>query len=143
RLKSVLLDSAAIRRQVVSASAPEAQRLEALEALIAFKEPGLLDVLQELWNATPSDGERVQGAGIRFKSKVLAALGRVDDPKLADVLLSRYPQLAPELRPLAIDLLMQREIWARKVLKAVLEKKLPAGALNSSNCSPTFSTPAE
>jgi hypothetical protein len=45
--------------------------------------------------------------------------------KLADVLLDEYPKLASELQPLAIDLIMQREPWARKLLDAVLANKLP------------------
>jgi hypothetical protein len=60
-------------------------------------------------------------------------LGRVEDPKLADVLLAEHPKLAPELQPLAIDLIMQREGWARKLLDAVLANKLPKGVLNANH----------
>src|SRR6185436_9392148 len=58
---------------------------------------------------------------------------RVEDPKLADVLLGAYPRLAPELQPLAIDLIMQREPWARKLLDSVLANKLPKGVLNANH----------
>src|SRR4029453_19571868 len=58
---------------------------------------------------------------------------RVEDPKLADVLLGEYPKLASELQPLAIDLIMQREQWARKLLDAVLANKLPKDVLNANH----------
>src|SRR4029453_426533 len=58
---------------------------------------------------------------------------RVEDPKLADVLLGEYPKLASELQPLAIDLIMQRERWARKLLGAVLANKLPKDVLNANH----------
>ena len=57
-----------------------------------------------------------------FYVKLGGSLGRIEDPKLADVLLREYPKLARELQPLAIDLIMQRERWARKLLDAVLAK---------------------
>jgi TonB family protein len=37
------------------------------------------------------------------------------------------------LQPLAIDLIMQRERWARKLLDAVLANKLPRGVLNANH----------
>src|SRR6185295_16737883 len=51
----------------------------------------------------------------------------------ADVILAQYPKLAPELQPLAIDLIMQREPWARKLLDAVLANKLPKAVLNANH----------
>src|SRR5205814_8619584 len=70
---------------------------------------------------------------IPFLQRVFTVLGRVEDPKLADVVLAEYPKLAPELQPLAIDLMMQREAWARKLLDAVLAHKLPKGVLNANH----------
>jgi len=75
----------------------------------------------------------VMSGSTDFTRRVLPALGRVEDPKLADVLLAEYPKLAPELQPLAIDLIMQRERWARKLLDAVLANKLPKGVLNANH----------
>src|SRR6266850_1945054 len=66
-------------------------------------------------------------------ARAFTALGRVEDPNLADVLLGEHPKLAPELQPLAIDLIMQRERWARKLLDAVLANKLPKGVLNANH----------
>ncbi|MGI8604238.1 MAG: PVC-type heme-binding CxxCH protein [Verrucomicrobiales bacterium] len=123
RLRLIELDAAAVRQQFLEASNAEIGRLQALEALIAFKDPALLETLQPVWT----------GSDTRFLTKVLAILGRVDDVNLADALLAQYPKLAPELQPLAIDLLMQRELWARKLLNAVLEKKLPPGVLNANH----------
>ena len=102
---------------------PEAIRLQALEALIAFRDPALPDAFAKvLSSGSPA-----------FLARVLAASGRSDDPKLADVVLSQYPRLDPELQPLAIDFLLQREPWARKLLNTVLAKKLPRTTLNANH----------
>jgi putative heme-binding domain-containing protein len=117
------IDAAAVRTRFVSTDQPDATRLQTLDALVAFRDPELLQVLPQVWSS----------ASTRFVGRTLAVLGRVEDPKLADVLLGEYPKLAPELQPLAIDLLMQREPWARKLLDAVLATKLPRGALNANH----------
>ena len=39
----------------------------------------------------------------------------------------------PELQPLAIDLVMQREPWARKLLDSVLAGRLPKSVLNANH----------
>jgi putative heme-binding domain-containing protein len=47
--------------------------------------------------------------------------------------LKEYPKLSPELQPLAIDLVMQREVWARKLLNLVLANKLPKSILDANH----------
>jgi putative heme-binding domain-containing protein len=122
RLGLAQVDPAAVRVRFTSAGQPASTRLQALDALIAFRDPALLTVLPEV----------LSGPSL-FVRRVFAELGRVEDPQLADVLLGEYPKLAPELQPLAIDLLMQREPWARKLLNAVLANKLPKGVLNANH----------
>jgi putative heme-binding domain-containing protein len=123
RLGLAAIDVAEVRRKFVSDAEPEARRLEALAALIAFRDRRLLEELPgALSSARPE-----------FATRVLAALGRMDNPKLADVILAQYPRLVPELQPLAIDLVMQREPWARKLLDAVLQEKLPKDVLNANH----------
>jgi putative heme-binding domain-containing protein len=123
RLGLAQVDSAAIRARFTSPDQPEAARLQALDALVAFRDPALLTLLPEvLSSGTP-----------QFIRRAFTALGRVEDPKLADVLLGEYPKLASELQPLAIDLIMQREQWARKLLDAVLANKLPKDVLNANH----------
>src|SRR6266516_2599832 len=122
RLGLAQMDPAVIQARFTSARQLEGSRLEALDALIAFRDPGLLAALPKVMSDSPP-----------FLRRVFAALGRVEDLKLADVLLSEHPKLAPELQPLAIDLIMQREPWARKLLDAVLANKLPKGLLNANH----------
>jgi len=98
-------------------------RLQALEALIAFRDRSLLESLPGVLASAPPD----------FAGRIFAALGRCEEARLADVVLLQYPKLAPELQPLAVDLIMQREPWARKLLDAVLAGRLPRGVLNANH----------
>src|SRR5207247_3834182 len=123
RLGLAQIDAAAVRAQFTAADQPESTRLQALDALIAFRDPALLKALPEVFSSN----------GVNFIQRLFASLGRVNDPKLADVILGAYPKLAPEAQPLAIDLLMQREPWARKLLDAVLANKLPKSVLNANH----------
>src|SRR5262249_28428587 len=104
-------DAGAVRRGFVASEQPQAVRLQALEALIAFRDPSLMDVLPSVMSS----------ASPTFLAQVFNTLGRWDNPRLADVVLTQYPKLAPELQPLAVELLMQRLPWTRKLLNAVLE----------------------
>jgi len=63
----------------------------------------------------------------------MAALGRSADPKVGQVVLSRLSVLDPEVRPLAVELLLQREPWARKLLDAVISGKLPRSTLDANH----------
>jgi putative heme-binding domain-containing protein len=117
------IDPAAVRRLFLDESQTPATRLQALDALVALRDPSLFETLPGLLHSSPP----------QFTARVVPALGRLEDPKLADVVLARYGQLAAEVRPLAIDLLMQREPWARRLLDAVLAKKVPRAALDANH----------
>ena len=97
------IDSGSVRDRFLAADQPEAIRLQALEALIAFRDAALPDAF----------GTVLAAGAPGFLARVFAASGRSDNPKLADVVLAQYPRLDPELQPLAIDFLLQREPWAQ------------------------------
>ena len=121
RLQLASFDAAEVRRMFVSRAETDDTRLQALEAMIAFHDPSLLTALPDaLASMSPA-----------LTARVFTALSRVDDPQLGDVLLSLYPKLAPELQPLAVDLIMQREPWAKKLLNAVLAGKLHKSILDA------------
>ena len=117
------LDSGLVREHFVAADQPESIRLRALDALIAFQDPALSESVRRVLASAPP----------RFLARVLAALGRSKDPRVAQVVLARFPVLDPELQPLAVDLMLQREPWARKLLDAVLAGKLPRSTLDANH----------
>ena len=116
RLKIGSADAAAVRATFLATAQPENNRLQALEAMIAFKDESLLAALPEVLTASSN----------AFSKRVLNQLGRVDNRRLAEVVIGLYPKLDGELQPLALELLLQREPWARELLKAVKDKKIPA-----------------
>jgi putative heme-binding domain-containing protein len=116
-------DASAVRDRLTAADQPEDARLMALDVLIALKDPALPDAI-----------DRVLSAGAPgFLARVLSNLGRADAPRIGEVVLAKYPTLDPQLKPLAVDLLLERGPWARKLLDAVLAGKLPRSTLDANH----------
>jgi putative heme-binding domain-containing protein len=112
-----------IREVFNAADRPETMRLKALDALIAFRDPSLSEAVDQILASGPPS----------LIAHVLAALGRSADPKVGQVVLARLPMLDAEVRPLAVELLLQREPWARKLLDTVLAGKLPRSTLDANH----------
>lgn len=110
-----------VRHAFSANDTPADQRLKALGALVAVKDEELYETVNAVLKSNaPSD----------FQGKVLAALGQLDDPRVSMIVLASYQQLPADLQPRAIELLTQRAAWAKQLLAAVGEKKIPATAIN-------------
>ena len=83
-----------------------------------------------LENGNVAVAEQKNALALEHKAQILAALGKLDDPRVADIVLARYAKLQPELQPAAIELLTQRASWAKQLLTQVGEKKIAATAIN-------------
>jgi putative heme-binding domain-containing protein len=112
-----------VRKGFLEAGQSEAVRLQALGALIAVRDATVLDVVAPVLAGG-------KGHSLSFRGEVLAALGKLDDPRVANLVLTAYPRLEPDLQPRAIELLTQRTRWSKDLLEAVAAKKVPADALN-------------
>ena len=126
-----------VRRSFTTAGLQPDVRLKALNALIAAKDEGLLEVIAKVLDEKVSGTALAAGqtappvaSAIPLKSQLLPVLGRLDDPKVADLVLTRYTNLEPELQPSAIELLTQRASWSKQLLTQVGEKKIAATAIN-------------
>jgi putative membrane-bound dehydrogenase-like protein len=125
-LAATLKDPAGLavaRKAFAARGEPEPVRLRALEALVAARDG------EALTAAGAVLGEP-KGASLKFRGQVLEALGKLDDPKVAAVVLAHYPKLGPGLQPQAVEVLTQRPGWGKELLKAVAAKKVSAGAVN-------------
>jgi putative membrane-bound dehydrogenase-like protein len=112
-----------VRAIFTSPDRSTSQRLAALDALIVCRDAKLLDTVEKV----------LASAAPEFARDVLHALGKVNDARLADAVIERYAKLHPDVQPLAIELLMQREHWVRRLLDAVKQKKLPATVLTANH----------
>jgi putative heme-binding domain-containing protein len=113
----------AVRRTFAAPKETQRMRLRALEALVSIRDPGVLDGA-----ALVLADHRPQTQN--FRAAVLAALGKLDEPRVAAVVLADYPKMEPDLRPRAVELLTQRAAWGRQLVRAVAAKQVPAAALN-------------
>ena len=115
------MDSRLVRERFTTDDRPDSVRLQALDALIAFRDPEL-----------PAAVDQVLAAGSPgLLARVFFALGRSADPKIGRVVLARLRKLAPQIQPLAVELLLQREPWTRNLLDAVVSNKLPRSTLDA------------
>ncbi|QDV35449.1 PVC-type heme-binding CxxCH protein [Tautonia plasticadhaerens] len=114
-----------LARLVFSNGPTREARLRALDALIYAEEgPALRDRVR----AVLDDPERRGSA--EFRGELLGALGEVDDPELAGVILSAYPGFEPDLKPKAVALLTQRPSWTKALLAEIGAGAIPANVLN-------------
>jgi putative membrane-bound dehydrogenase-like protein len=65
-----------------------------------------------------------------LRARAIAALGRLEDEKVAVLLLGEYAGLPGELQARAIEALALRDSWGKALLRAVADKKVPPGAIN-------------
>ncbi len=121
----------AVRQTFRTAGLDPELRLRALQALVATGDTGILESAGAALTTPIVRGPRTSPeTAAAFPGQVLAALGRLEDPKVAEVVLEAFPKLPPEIQPRAVELLTQRAVWAKQLLVAIGEKKLPAESLN-------------
>ena len=119
-------DALAMARAMIGASsvAGEPQRLRAFEAVVASGDAkSALDAAERVLASS-------RGGSIEFRGRVIGSLGRLDDPKVAELLIRLYPALDNDLKGRAIERLTERPAWAKTLLAAVADKRIAAGAIN-------------
>ncbi len=125
-LAAVLGDSAglSVAREASSKESDESARLRALEVLIFLRDPSV-------FKEVPAALADPKWGSTSFRGQALTALGRLEAPALAGLVLEVYPKLEPPLKLRAIELLTQRPSWGKELLRAVGQKKILAGEINA------------
>lgn len=113
----------AIREVLLSEKHADDRRLAALNALVAAEDEGVLDAVHMILAGAKKPSPNLQGT-------VLASLGRLDHPRVSQVVLGNYGRLPDEVQPKAIELLTQRPAWSKQLLEAIGKKQIRAEALN-------------
>jgi putative membrane-bound dehydrogenase-like protein len=125
-LAAALKDPFAVQKARIYFGATEQwpeDMLKALNALTAAGDIGILDQVAA-GLVDPKTGSP------RFRGEMLAALGRLNDPRVAEKVLDCYAQMETALRPKAIELLTQRPSWSKQLLRAFAQKKISPDVLN-------------
>ncbi|MSR57237.1 MAG: c-type cytochrome [Planctomycetaceae bacterium] len=120
-----------VRRAFADARLASELRLRALAALVAAEDEQLFDTLPDVLTAKVAAAPNAKSnADAEFRGQVVASLGKINDPRVAGVILSAYPTLPPDVQPVAINTLTQRAAWAKPLLESIGAKQIPAEALN-------------
>jgi len=113
----------AMHEMLAQKATPDAGRFRALVALIAAKDAKVLGHVETILSEPKKTTSE-------FRAMVLGGLGRLEEDKVAEVVLLHLSKQEPEVQPRAVDLLTQRTPWARQLLKAIADKKVAASALS-------------
>ncbi|MCC9609745.1 c-type cytochrome [Blastopirellula sp. JC732] len=113
----------AVRAAYRNASTPDAKRAAALAALVAFGDDQIVPAVRDVLVARENTSKQLQ-------SDSIAALGKLDNQQVAEMLVATYPQLASDLQPKALEVLTQRVAWSQKLLAAVAAERIAKDALN-------------
>jgi putative membrane-bound dehydrogenase-like protein len=113
----------ALRREWGATEQPEDRMLTALDALTAAGDSWVLDSVGA-GLADPKTGSP------DARARMLSALAKLDDVRVAAVVLGSYPTMEPELQPRAIDLLTERASWSKRLLGEIAAKKIAPSVLN-------------
>ncbi len=114
----------AVRKVLTEKAHPEPVRLRALESLVAGEEATVLDIVAGLL------GAEAKANSSAFRGGILQSLAKIDDPKVATIVLSNYAAMEKDLQPKAIELLTQRTAWSKALMVAISEKKVSPDSLN-------------
>jgi len=97
-------------------------RLEALQALIFAHDPKVVDVFESgLFHEHTTE---------EFRSRLLETIGRVNDPRVATLLLSRFAKFQPDVQPKVIEVLTQRPTWSLALLKEIEAGRIDKNQIN-------------
>jgi len=102
-----------LRATVLDRSSDLAPRRTALQALVAAKDPGLVDALTTLLNDPP------------MRVHALRGMAAYDDPSIPATIVSTYPGLGRLERKDALTTLASRAVSAKALLAAVADNRIP------------------
>ncbi len=115
----------AVRDLAADATTSERRKIAAVEALASANDASILPTVE-----SQLASRKTWSPG--FRARLLAALARLDVPRVAGLVLTQYDRLAPEEKPVAIELLTQRVAWSKQLLASIAAGHVPAHDLNLS-----------
>lgn len=114
--KEALLE---LRKTMLDPQIDEAPRRAALETLVAAKDPELVGALRELLKEP------------RLRAHAIRGMAAYDDPAIPPAILEVYPTLSALEKKDALTTLASRAAFAKALLAAVADKKIPAQDLRA------------
>lgn len=108
---------AALRETLGDPKAEPGLRAEALDVLAALRDPATLPIVGMVL--------RDADAPLELRERALGALGPIEGPEVAEVILGVYDRLPPAQQGRAIDLLCQRPAWGLALVQAVESQRIP------------------
>ncbi len=114
----------ALRTKILDSKLNIAERLSAVESLVATKDAALVDTLLKLVKESSAGDEELREAAIR-------GLAQYDDAKIGDALLGAYAKLSSGERRSAVATLCSRPSSALALLKAIQSKKIEVTDLSA------------
>jgi putative heme-binding domain-containing protein len=99
-------------------NAKAADRLQYARAFGELHHPQSVPTLLNLAKSDPS---------VELRKLAISSLMRYDDPTIGSSITGLYPQLPPQVRDSALNLLASRPAWTNALLEAISSDKIPTG----------------
>lgn len=116
-----------VSKVATSGDASDEKRIAALSAMITSGRDEAVKLATGMLDGSADVPE--------FQGQVIQALGRSQNANVGKVLLARIDKLPAELRPKAIEVLLQRPVWSDSLLTAVEQEKVDRNLLSSNQIS--------
>jgi putative membrane-bound dehydrogenase-like protein len=121
----------ALRARVIEAGLPLPQRIAALEALVASRDPELPPVLQSLLTSDELSGTAAVDARSALLAKAIGALAVIPHEATPQAILAAYGSLPPDAKQAAIATLTARSPWTLALLDAIEAGRLSRDDLSA------------
>ncbi|SFH68739.1 PVC-type heme-binding CxxCH protein [Planctomicrobium piriforme] len=111
-----------LRQRLLSSNYSADVRNEAVQTLIAARDPSTLEAVQVV----------ISGKDLPkpFRTALIESISRLNDPKVAEVLLTNFAAFEPDVQPKAIEVLTQRPMWSLALLKEIDAGKVDKTLVN-------------
>lgn len=70
-------------------------------------------------------------APLEVQRQAILVMGTFESPGVAELLIDKWPELSPQLRPTALDALVSRDVWRSELLAAIKAKSIVTADLGA------------
>ncbi|WP_437191778.1 PVC-type heme-binding CxxCH protein [Planctomicrobium sp. SH527] len=111
-----------LRTVVINRRESPADRAAALQTLMAVNDQSVLDTIQDLISEAET--------AMPVRTAILDNISRINNPRVAEILITNFHKIDVNLRPKVIEVLTQRPMWSVALLKEIDAGRIDKSLVN-------------